>query len=462
MATNPVEMAKAIELWPVERLKPYARNARTHSASQIEKIAASIVEFGFTNPVLVDENDGIIAGHGRLMAAQKLGMAEVPVIPLTHLSDAQRRAYILADNRLALDAGWDEDMLASELAELQDDGFDLALTGFSEDELGELLAEEDGGAADGADEDDAPEVPFYPTSVPGDVWICGPHRVMCGDSCSVDAVGRLMAGVQAECLWTDPPYNVAYEGSAGSIMNDDMSDEKFMAFLSEAFRNAFTFMSEGSSFYVAHPPGPDGRHFYNAAIENEFHLQGTLIWRKNSLVLGRYDYHPQHEPILYGWKPGAGHRWYGARDKTTIHELTDSPFIQVGDNEWQITLGETTMIVRGEALTVEYAAGSVFFEEKPARNGEHPTMKPVGLIERMLANSTKRGDVVLDLFGGSGSTLIACQKTGRQARLMELDPKFVDVIVRRWQDFTGQSAHLDGDGRSFNEMASDRKPIDGP
>lgn len=459
MGTNPVEMAKAIELWPVERLKPYARNARTHSEAQVDKIAASMVEFGFTNPILVDENDGIIAGHGRLLAAQKLGMDEVPVIPLTHLSDAQRRAYILADNRLALDAGWDEDMLASELSELQDEGFDLALTGFSDDELGDLLADEDAGGAGGTDPDDAPAVPFYPTSVPGDVWICGPHRVMCGDSCSIDAVGRLMAGVQAECLWTDPPYNVAYEGSAGSILNDDMSDEKFGAFLYDAYTAAIMHMKDGGAAYIAHAD-TEGLAFRREFERAGFYLASCLIWRKNSLVLGRADYHWQHEPILYGWKPGAGQRWYGARDKTTIHELQDSPFTQVGDNEWQITLGETTMIVRGEALTVEYAAGSVFFEEKPARNGDHPTMKPVGLIERMLANSTKRGDVVLDLFGGSGSTLIACQQTGRSARLMELDPKFVDVIVRRWQDFTGQKAYLEGEDATFDEMVEARKPID--
>lgn len=453
-----VQMAKAIELWPVDRLIPYERNARTHDAAQVDKIAASMVEFGFTNPVLVDENDGIIAGHGRLMAAKKLGMTEVPVIPLTHMTDAQRRAYILADNRLALDAGWDDDLLAQELADLQQDGFDLSLTGFDDDEIDGLLIDPDEG--DGAsDEDAVPETPFYPTSVTGDIWILGSHRVMCGDSCSIDAVLRLMDGKQADCMWTDPPYNVAYEGAAGKIQNDDMDDDKFRQFLRDAFVTAFAVMREGGPAYIAHAD-TEGLNFRGAFKDAGFKLSSCLIWRKNSLVLGRSDYHWMHEPILYGWKEGAAHRWFGARDKTTIHELEDSPFTQIGDNEWQITLGEETLIVRGRDLTVESAHGSVFFEEKPTKSGDHPTMKPVALIERMLANSTKRNSIVLDLFGGSGSTLIACQKLGRSARLMELDAKFVDVIVRRWQDFTGHHAVHEQDGCTFNEMVELRKPID--
>jgi DNA modification methylase len=453
-------MANAIEIWPVERLKPYANNARTHSEAQIEKIAASILEFGFTNPILVDENDGIIAGHGRLMAAMKLKMADVPIILLTHMSDAQRRAYILADNRLALDAGWDDAMLARELAALQADGFDLELTGFNDDEIDALLAEGDDGDAGGeTDEDAVPEAPYFPTSVPGDVWILGQHRVMCGDSTNIEAAERLMDGLAADCMWTDPPYNVAYEGAAGKIQNDDMEDGEFRQFLVDAFTTAFAVMRAGAPAYIAHAD-TEGLNFRAAFQASGFKLSSCLIWRKNSLVLGRSDYQWQHEPILYGWKEGAAHIWFGERNKTTILEMDDSPFTQVGDNEWQITLGETTMIVRGENLTVEPVRGTVFFEEKPARNGEHPTMKPVALIERMLENSTKRGAVVLDLFGSSGSTLIAAHKLGRRARLMELDPKFVDVIVRRWQDFTGKKAVHEDDGITFDEMAEARKPVD--
>lgn len=449
-----VKMARAIEMWPVARLRPYARNARTHDAAQVEKIAASILEFGFTNPILVDESDGIIAGHGRLMAAERVGMAEVPVIPLTHMSDAQRRAYILADNRLALDAGWDEKLLAEELADLRADGFDLDVIGFNDDELDMLLG---GGAelAEDGDEDAAPAPPVFPISVLGDIWVLGSHRVMCGDSTSITAVERLMAGKKADCMWTDPPYNVAYEGAAGKIENDDMGDEQFREFLRAVFTTAFAVMKAGGPAYVAHAD-TEGLNFRAAFVESGFKLSSCLIWRKNALVLGRSDYQWQHEPILYGWKEGAAHTWYGARDKTTILELPDSPFQQIGDDEWQFSLGEQSFVIRGEGLTVEQVRGSVFFEEKPTRNAEHPTMKPVALIERMLENSTKRAGVVLDLFGGSGSTLIAAHKLGRSSRLMELDPKFCDVIVRRWQDLTGSKAKLEGDGRTFEEIADER------
>lgn len=456
MVQRTVTLAQHLELWPVGRLQPYERNARTHSPEQIDKIAASILEFGFTNPILVDGAAGIIAGHGRLAAAQKIGMPEVPVIELSHLTDAQRRAYILADNRLAEDAGWDEALLAGELAALQQDGFDLALTGFTDQEIEAAL----GGAGDeeevgSGDPDAAPAVPEAPVTVPGDVWILGSHRVMCGDSTSTTAAGRLMAGKLADCLWTDPPYNVAYEGAAGKIQNDDLDENEFADFLRGAFATAFAVMRAGAPAYIAHAD-TEGVAFRTAFTDCGFKLSGCLIWRKNALVLGRSDYHWQHEPILYGWKIGAAHRWYGERDKTTIQELQDSPFRQVGDDAWQFNLGETALIVRGAGLTVEPVRGSVFFEEKPTRNAEHPTMKPVALIERMLANSARTGDIVLDLFGGSGSTLIAAQRMKMRARLMELDPKFCDVIVRRWQDFAGKKATLEADGRTFDEVSSAR------
>lgn len=445
-------LPKRLELWPLERLVPYARNPRTHSAEQIEKLAASIAEYGFTSPILVADA-GILAGHGRLKAAQQLGLTEVPVIDLSHLSDAQRRAYVIADNRLALDAGWDEQLLTEELGALKDEGFDLALTGFEADELAELL--EDGTGLNAAAEEGAPPVPASPVTVAGDLWLLGPHRLLCGDSTMLDQVERLTGGELVACLWTDPPYNVAYEGTAGSIANDSLDASAFRELLLAAFRNAYTVLQPGGPAYVAHAD-TEGLAFRQAFIDAGFKLASCLIWRKNALVLGRSDYHWQHEPILYGWREGAAHAWYGARDKTTIAELPGELFAQIADDAWQISLGEQTLVIRGQGLTVERVHGSVFFEEKPTRSAEHPTMKPVALIERMLANSTRRGDPVLDLFGGSGSTLIAAHKSGRRARLMELDPRFVDVIVKRWQEYTGQPGILEGSrGRTFEAIASE-------
>lgn len=453
---NAPALAKRIELWPLDRLKPYERNARTHDAAQVAKIAASITEFGFTNPILVDSADGIIAGHGRLMAAKELGLADVPVIVLDHLTDAQRRAYILADNRLALDAGWDNDMLAAELADLQADGFDLGLTGFNDEEISDLL-DQAGGDEDEptGNEDDVPDVPPRPISRRGDVWVLGKHRVVCGDSTNLSDIERLVSGEQIECLWTDPPYNVAYEGTAGSIKNDDMEDGAFRQFLHDAFICAFAVMKPGGAAYVAHAD-TEGYNFRGAFRDAGFKLSGCLIWRKNSLVLGRSDYQWQHEPILYGWKEGAAHRWYGERNKTTMVEFEGGLFDQIGERQYQITIGEQTLIVEGDNLTVREARPSVITEEKPKRNAEHPTMKPVPLIERFLVNSTKTGDSVLDLFGGSGSTLIACEKLGRRARLCELDEKFVDVIVRRWQDYTGKAGRLEATGQTFDDVAAGR------
>lgn len=452
-------VAERIEHWPLDRLKPYARNARTHSAAQVKKIAASIVEFGFTNPILVDSNDGIIAGHGRLMAAFELTMETVPVVVLDHLTDAQRRAYIIADNRLALDAGWDEAMLAAELADLGAEDFDLSLTGFEDFEIADLLAtmdEDEGGAEPTAGADDVPEFTVVPTSIEGDLWRLGHHRVLCGDSTDGQATAMLLDGELADCLWTDPPYNVNYEGSAGKILNDHMAADAFGEFLAAVYQNAIQHLSPGAPAYIAHAD-TEGTAFRREFEAAGFYLASCLIWRKNSLVLGRADYHWQHEPILYGWKPGAAHRWYGDRNKTTLLEQGESPITRMSEDEVQITLGELTVVVRGSGLSVEQLSGSVFFEDKPKRNGEHPTMKPVGLIERMLENSTNPGDTVLDLFGGSGSTLIACEKLRRSARLMELDPKFVDVIVKRWEEFTGRKARLDSTGQTFAEVEAERR-----
>lgn len=405
-------LPSSIERIAVDALVPYARNSRTHSPEQIAQVAASIREFGFTNPVLIDGEGGIIAGHARVMAARSLGLSEVPCIRIGHLSEAQKRAYVIADNKLALNAGWDDELLAVELRELDDLGFDLALTGFDSNELDELLADLDGEGDGATDADAVPEARPNPISKPGDVWVLGRHRVMCGDSTSIDQAGVLMGVGLADLLITDPPYNVAYEGKtqdALTIQNDAMLDANFRQFLCDCYATADAFMRPGAVFYVWHADS-EGLNFRAAAGEVGWRVRQCLIWNKNSLVLGRQDYHWKHEPCLYGWKEGAAHYWGSDRSQTTVLDFS-----------------------------------------RRIRNGEHPTMKPVDLIEYQVKNSSKRGDTVLDLFGGSGSTLIACEKAARSARLMELDPRYVDVIVRRWQDFTGQRAIHAETGEEFPE-----------
>lgn len=395
---------------PVDSLVPYARNSRTHSEGQVAQIAASIREFGFTNPVLVDGEGGIIAGHGRVLAARKLGMKDVPVIDLAHLTDAQRRAYVIADNKLALNAGWDDEMLRVEFADLKDAGFDLALTGFSLEEIGALEPVQ---LTEGlTDEDAVPDAPAEPVTKMGDVWLMGKHRLMCGDSTSQTDMEVLTARQAVDMWLTDPPYNVAYEGKtkdALKIQNDSMSDELFRAFLRDAYVTADTVMKPGAVFYIWHADS-EGYNFRGAANDAGWKVRQCLIWRKQTMVMGRQDYHWKHEPCLYGWKEGAGHLWAADRKQTTILEF-----------------------------------------DRPSRSGEHPTMKPVALFEYQMLNNTKGGDIVLDSFGGSGTTLIAAEKNGRHARLMELDPKYCDVIVKRWQDFTGKQATLEATGEPFSE-----------
>ena len=394
--------AKTIEWLETKGLIPYAKNSRTHSEAQVAQIAGSIKEFGFNNPVLVDEDNGIIAGHGRVMAAQKLGLQAVPCIRLAHLSDTQRKAYVIADNRLALNAGWDDQMLTLELQELDGEDFDLSLLGFEADELNALLnpIKETEGLTD---EDAVPDAPEEPKTKPGDIYQLGRHRLMCGDSTSIDAVEKLMNGQLADILITDPPYNVAYEGKtkeALTIKNDEMSDDQFRQFLRDAFVAADTVMKSGAVFYIWHADS-EGYNFRGACKDTNWKVRQCLIWNKDTMVMGRQDYHWKHEPCLYGWKEGAGHLWATDRKQVTIIEC-----------------------------------------KRPKRNDVHPTMKPVELIEYQLLNNTKGQDIVLDLFGGSGSTMIAAEKNGRTARLMELDPKYCDVIVKRWEDFTGQKAEL--------------------
>lgn len=424
---------------PVSALKPYEKNARTHSAEQVEQLTRSIREFGFTNPLLIDETDRIIAGHGRLQAALALGMSEVPVIILTGLSEAQRRALILADNKIALNSGWDLKLLTEELADLKLEGYDLTLTGFSLEEIDGMTPV----LVDEKDPDDAPDVPAEPKTKPGDVYVLGPHRLVCGDSTSMENIDRLMRGELADCCWTDPPYNVAYETKAGKIANDDLNDNEFRDFLSGAYGCAFAALKPGAAIYVAHAD-TEGLNFRATFRAAGFKLSGCLIWRKDSLVLGRSDYQWQHEPILYGWKPGSRHRWYGGRKLTTIIDLDQDrmPFKRRDDGRYEIRLGDTVMVIDG-AATIEELVPSVINEPKPKRSDGHPTMKPVALIERMLRNSARPGDLVLDLFGGSGSTLMAAERLGMCARLSELDPGYCDVIVARWEAYTGRKAVLE-------------------
>lgn len=416
MTTKSHNPADKVEQWPIDKLIPYAKNSRTHSEEQVAQIAASIKEWGFTTAVLVDESGSIIAGHGRLMAARKLGLTSLPVMVAKDWTDAQKRAYVIADNKLALNAGWDNDLLALELGELGDLGFDLELTGFTDEEIKALMPVD---VTEGlTDPDDAPPLPDNPVTRPGDVWVMGKHRLLCGDSTSVDDLAKLCENQAVDMWLTDPPYNVAYEGGTKeklTIQNDSMGDDQFRQFLRDAYTAADTVMKAGAVFYIWHADS-EGYNFRGAAKDAGWTVRQCLIWKKSSLVLGRQDYQWQHEPCLYGWKEGAGHLWASDRKQTTILEF-----------------------------------------DKPSRNGEHPTMKPVALFEYQLLNNTKGGDIVLDSFGGSGTTLIAAEKNGRVARLMELDPKYCDVIVKRWQDFTGKIATHAETGEPFAEVKDGNK-----
>lgn len=432
---------------PVTDLHPYARNSRTHSPVQVQQLAASIRQFGFTNPVLVDDAGGIVAGHGRVLAAESLGLTEVPVIRLTGLTELQRRAYVIADNKLALNAGWDEDKLRIELQDLKSSEFDVDVLGFDAEELASILNQDppDDGRAD-----DAPEVPAVAISRAGDVWSLGPHRVVCGDSTGADVWRAVLGDERVDCVWTDPPYNVAYVSKiAGSIKNDDMTDAAFKVLLRGAFERMFDVLKPGGGIYVAHAD-TEGLNFRSAFVSAGFKLSGCLIWKKNALVLGRSDYQWIHEPILYGWKPGSKHRWFGGRKQTTVQEIGESsPFSRLEDGRWAIRVGDQTLVVAGDAVLQGAEPSSLICHDKPSRSAEHPTMKPVSLIERMLKFSARPGDIVADAFGGSGSTLIAADRMGMCARIIELDPRFVDVIVRRWQQYTGRKASHGITGEPF-------------
>jgi DNA modification methylase len=407
-----------VQQWSVEKLLPYARNARTHTDEQVAQVAASIIEFGWTNPILIGPDGVIIAGHARLAAARKLKMTEVPVIVLDHLTPTQRRALVIADNRLALSAGWDEEMLRVELESLQEEGFDLDIVGFTEDEIEELLREPDE-AREGLTEDDAvPEEPERAVTMPGDVWVLGEHRLLCGDATQMGDVEKVLAGCLADMVFTDPPYNVDYQGKTAKklkIGNDSLGGQ-FYEFLRESCANVLA-VTKGAVYMCM--SSSELHTLYRAFTDAGGHWSTFVIWAKHHFTLGRSDYQRQYEPILYGWRNGTDHFWCGARDQ-----------------------------------------GDIWFIKRPMANLEHPTMKPVELVERALRNSSKSRDTILDPFGGSGTTLIACEKAGRQARLIELEPRYCDVAVTRWQEWSGQAATLDGDGRTFAELAAARAQVD--
>ena len=403
-----------LQLVPLDKLVPYQNNARTHSPEQINKLRSSLREFGFINPVIIDRDYGIIAGHGRAIAAREEGIKEVPCVFADHLTEAQKKAYIIADNRMALDAGWDEALLRVEIEALQADAFDLALTGFDEKELSKLF--DDGKEAKDDDFDVDAELQKPTFSKAGDVWTLGRHRLVCGDSTKLETYEVLMDGRKANLVVTDPPYNVDYKGTAGKIKNDNMASEKFFDFLFDAFSCMEKVMADDASIYVFHAD-TEGLNFRKAFDAAGFYLSGCCIWKKPSLVLGRSPYQWQHEPVLYGWKKNGKHQWYSDRKQTTIWEF-----------------------------------------EKSKKNGEHPTMKPIPLLCYPITNSSMSNTLVLDPFGGSGSTLIACEQTDRSCATIELDEKFCDVIVNRYIELVGTAEKVsvlrNGQTFSYEEVTN--------
>ena len=396
-----------MQLVPITKLVPYVNNARTHSPEQINKLRSSLREFGFINPVIIDRDFGVIAGHGRILAAKEEGISEIPCVFADHLTEAQKKAYILADNRMAMDAGWDEKLLRVEIEALQAEAFDLSLTGFDEKELSDLFKDDADVQEDDFDVDAELEKPTFSKS--GDVWTLGRHRLVCGDSTKAETFAILMNGRKANLVVTDPPYNVNYEGTAGKIKNDNLADEKFYQFLFDAFSNIEKVMADDASIYVFHAD-TEGLNFRKAFSDAGFYLSGCCIWKKPSLVLGRSPYQWQHEPCLYGWKKSGKHQWYADRKQTTICEF-----------------------------------------EKTKKNTDHPTMKPIPLLAYPIQNSSMSNTLVLDPFGGSGSTLIACEQTDRDCYTIELDEKYCDVIVKR---YIGQVGSADGvsverDGKTY-------------
>lgn len=385
-----------MELVPTDRLIPYVNNARTHSAEQVNKLRASLREFGFVNPVIVDRDLNVIAGHGRILAAKEEKIPEVPCVYVDYLTEAQKKAYILADNRMAMDAGWDEELLRVEIEALQAEAFDVSLTGFDEKEITDLFKDTDGTGAEDDDFDLSEALEKAAFVERGDVWTVGRHRLMCGDATVEEDVLKLMDGKKANLILTDPPYGVSFHSADGlSIQNDSIKGEEFYQFLLASFQNMVSVLEPGGAAYVFHAD-TEGLNFRRAFVDAGLHLAGCCIWVKNSLVLGRSDYQWQHEPVLYGFLKNGKHSWYSDRKQTTI---------------WNF--------------------------DKPKRNKNHPTSKPLDLLAYPIGNSTQANAIVLDTFGGSGSTLMACEQTNRICCTMELDEKYASVILRRYVEDGG-------------------------
>ena len=389
-----------MKLVPIEKLIPYVNNARTHNAEQVNKLRSSLREFGFINPVIIDGEYNIIAGHGRVLAAKEEKIAEVPCVLVEHLTSAQKKAYIIADNRMAQDAGWDEELLRIEIEALQAEVFDIGLTGFEEQEIADLFGSDEEEVED--DDFDLSEALEKATFVKkGDVWQVGRHRLMCGDATSEDDVAVLMDGKKANLIVSDPPYGVSFTSSDGlSIQNDSIKGEEFYSFLLKAFQNMAAHLEKGGAAYIFHAD-TEGLNFRKAFVDAGFHLAGCCIWVKNSLVLGRSDYQWQHEPVLYGFLKNGKHSWYSDRSQTTI---------------WNF--------------------------DKPKRNKNHPTSKPLDLLSYPIGNSSQANGIVIDTFGGSGSTLMACEQTNRICHMMELDEKYASVILRRYVEDTNDSENV--------------------
>lgn len=392
---------KEMQLVQLEKLVPYINNARTHSPEQIKKLRSSLREFGFINPVIIDRDYGVIAGHGRILAAKEENMKEVPCVFADHLNEAQKKAYIIADNRMAMDAGWDEELLRIEIESLQTESFDIGLTGFDEKEIADLFSDRKEAEIEEDDFDLTKALEKAAFVERGDIWRVGRHTLMCGDATSKEDVDLLMGEKKANLILTDPPYGVSFKSSSGlTIQNDSIKDEEFYIFLLQAFSCMASHLEQGGSGYIFHAD-TEGLHFRKAFIDAGFHLAGVCIWVKNALVLGRSDYQWQHEPVLYGFLKNGKHSWYSDRKQTTI---------------WNF--------------------------DKPKRNENHPTSKPLDLLSYPIRNSSQENAIVLDTFGGSGSTLMACEKTNRICYTMELDEKYASVILRRYVEDTGESENV--------------------
>ena len=414
-----------IQEWPIENIRPYENNPRKIPQKAVDAVAASIKEFGFKQPIVVDKAGVIIVGHTRLKAAEKLGLAKVPVIVASDLTDEQARAYRLADNRTGEIAMWDRPILDDELRRILD--IDMMDFGFLEPEP------EPEGTDDDFDPDEAMDKARSGSDGDGairrgDIFRLGNHILMCGDSTAAEDVTRLMGGGTANMVLTDPPYNVDYQGNAGKIMNDNMGDSSFLRFLTAAFKAAASALKEGGAFYIWHADS-EGLNFRLAVKESGLTLKQTLIWNKNTFVLGRQDYQWRHEPCLYGWKEGSSHYFIEDRSQETVFQKKPEDVDGMTEEEAKETLKKILAL-----------PATVIDCPKPQRSDEHPTMKPVTLMARLIRNSTRREDIVLDLFGGSGSTLIACEQLGRKCRMMELDPLYCRVIIDRWEKLTGRKA----------------------